>query len=105
LLETMIKNISNKNDLIRCVTVIRDSFKTITAEFGLNEKNCPTHPAFITLKQLKDLKKKGVKLFGIFENDEQIGFVAIEKPASPHITWKSWRFCPSTGMKGIAGTL
>jgi ribosomal protein S18 acetylase RimI-like enzyme len=73
-----IKEINSQRDLKNSVEVIRDSFKTVALEFGLNEGNCPTHPSFITLDRLLELKKKA-KLFGLFLNNLQVGFVAIEK--------------------------
>lgn len=73
-----IKEISGRRGLENSVGVIRDSFKTVALEFGLNKDNCPTHPSLITLDKLLQLKEKA-KLFGLFLNDEQVGFVAVEK--------------------------
>src|SRR4030042_963345 len=73
-----IKEINSQRDLKNSVKVIRDSFKTVALEFGLNEGNCPTHPSLITLDRLLELKAKA-KLFGLFWNNTQVGFVAIEK--------------------------
>jgi N-acetylglutamate synthase-like GNAT family acetyltransferase len=73
-----IKEINSRHDLENSVKVIRDSFKTVALEFGLNERNCPTHPSLITLDKLSELEKKA-KLFGLYSNSMQVGFVAIEK--------------------------
>jgi ribosomal protein S18 acetylase RimI-like enzyme len=73
-----IKGINSRRDLENSVKVIRDSFKTVALEFGLNEGNCPTHPSLITLDKLLELKSKA-KLLGLFLNKIQVGFVAIEK--------------------------
>lgn len=73
-----IKGINSRRDFENSVKVIRDSFKTVALEFGLNEGNCPTHPSLITLDKLLELKSKA-KLFGLFLNKIQVGFVAIEK--------------------------
>lgn len=59
--------------------VIRNSFRTVAKEFDLTRKNCPTHPSFITTKQLLNLKKKGLSFFGGYLDEVQIGFIAIEK--------------------------
>lgn len=72
-----IREIIDKRDLRNSAKVIRDSFKTVALEFGLTKQNCPTHPSFITLDKLWELQKKA-KLFGLFQNNMQIGFVAIE---------------------------
>jgi ribosomal protein S18 acetylase RimI-like enzyme len=73
-----IREISSRHDLENSVEVIRDSFKTVALEFGLNQDNCPTHPSLITLDRLLELKGKA-KLFGLFLKGRQVGFVAVEK--------------------------
>ena len=75
----MIKEILSENDIKNSVKVIRDSFRTVAVEFNLNRNNSPTHPSFMTLRQLRDLKRRGGKFFGFFKDNLYIGFVAIEK--------------------------
>jgi ribosomal protein S18 acetylase RimI-like enzyme len=45
----------------------------------LTRENAPTNGAFIKPDDLKALLEKGIILIGVFENEEQVGFVAIEK--------------------------
>ena len=59
--------------------VIRNSFRTVAKEFNLTRENCPTHPSFITVRQLTELKEKRVNLFGGIIRETQVGFVALEK--------------------------
>ena len=59
-MEPLVQEIADETGLNNSVTVIRKSFKTVAVEFGLTEKNCPTHPSFVTIKQLNELKMKGV---------------------------------------------
>lgn len=73
-----IREIVDEHDLKNSVKVIRDSFKTVAVEFKLTQDNCPTHPSFITIERLNELKKKA-RLFGLFKENMQVGFVAIEK--------------------------
>jgi len=75
----VIEDISDAADIVISVDVIRDSFRTVAEEFGLTPENCPTHPSFLTLSQLNKLKDKGVRFFGLFLGNNQIGFIAIEK--------------------------
>ncbi len=75
----MIKEITNDSEMEDSIKVIKGSFITVAKEFNINEENCSTNPAFITFEKLKASKEKGVKLFGLFQNNKQIGFVAIEK--------------------------
>ncbi len=48
-------------------------------DFGLTEENCPGNAAFTTLERLKKLKEKNAAFFGLYGDDKQIGFVAVEK--------------------------
>ena len=75
----MTREITDAEELINSVRVIRDSFKTVALEFNLTKKNCPTHPSFVTIRQLKQLRTKGLTFFGLFLSDRQAGFVAVEK--------------------------
>jgi ribosomal protein S18 acetylase RimI-like enzyme len=77
--QTEIREISGEEDLAESIRIIRDSFITVARDFNLTEENCPSNPAFISMKKLKELQSKGVKFFGLFTNDRQSGFVAIEK--------------------------
>ena len=36
------------SDLLRCLDVIRQSFKTVADDFGFTYENCPGHTSFIT---------------------------------------------------------
>jgi GNAT superfamily N-acetyltransferase len=74
----VIKEVKNRRDLENSVKVICDSFKTVALEFGLDERNCPTHPSLMTLDKLLELEKKS-KLFGLFLDNYQAGFLAVEK--------------------------
>ena len=77
--ELNIRETSSPSDLDVSLRVIRDSFQTVTGQFGLTEENCPTHPAFMTAGQLEDMKDRGLKLFGLFSRGQQVGFIAVEK--------------------------
>ncbi|MDR3587609.1 MAG: GNAT family N-acetyltransferase [Desulfosporosinus sp.] len=74
-----IKEIINEVSLQDSLMVIKDSFITVAREFNLTEENCPSNPAFTDLESLKKMKDKGIGMFGLFEERNQIGFVAIEK--------------------------
>jgi len=76
--KTTIREVT-KDQLIKSAQIIRDSFKPVAIEFSLTKDNCATHASFIKVRQLYKLWDRGIKLFGIFLSDRQIGFVAIEK--------------------------
>ena len=69
----------NLKELDHGAEVIRDSFKTVALELGLNRDNIPNHPSFMTAEQLREQIEKGIKFFGLFLDGEQIGSVAVEK--------------------------
>ena len=73
-----IREIKTKNDLINSHKLIKDSFKTVAEDFGLTIKNCPANPAFMKFSQLMEMKEKGNIMFGLFLEEKQVGFIAIE---------------------------
>ena len=75
----MIREITSDSRLKDSLEIIKDSFITVANELNLNKENCPAHPAFIGFRKLIELKEKGVRMFGMFYEDRQVGFVAIEK--------------------------
>lgn len=75
----MIREITNAEDLEESARIIREAFITVARDFDLTEENSPTNPAFMTFERLSKSKNKHVKFFGLFENEVQIGFVAIER--------------------------
>ena len=78
----MIKEISTLEELKSSTNVIRKSFYTVADEFGLTVQNCPTNPAFLDESDLLNKKEKNnVSMYGLFDECNQIGFVALEKPS------------------------
>ena len=75
----MIKELKSEEDLINCTELIRNSFKTVAAEFNLTLKNAPTHPSNLTLGALKDACSRGVVFYGLYYHDKLIGCIGIEK--------------------------
>ena len=102
---SMIREIASETELENSVGVIADSFRTVAVEFNLNQDNCPTHPSLVTLKQLQEMKRKGLKLFGLFENDAQIGFVAVEKKKDRVYSIEKLAVLPEYRHKGYGGEL
>ncbi len=75
----MIKEIADIEELTECAKVIRESFITVAHDLNLNQENAPTNPAFIKAESLLEAKNKGIRFFGLFERDRQIGCIAIER--------------------------
>ena len=74
-----IHEVTQEIELEESCRVIREAFATVAAEFGLTVQNNSTNPAFIGFDNLQAMQAKGVRLFGMYEGGEQIGFAAIEK--------------------------
>ena len=77
--ELSIREIDGDDELRNSARVIRNAFRTVAFEFNLTRKNCPTHPSFMTTRRLREDRNKGVKFFGLFLGDRQIGSIAVEK--------------------------
>jgi len=75
----MIKKVSLKDDFDQLSQLLNDAFRTVAYEFGLTEENAPTNNAFITSEELKTQLIERRQFFCYIENDEPIGFIAIEK--------------------------
>ena len=101
----MIRKITGDNGLQESIKVIRDSFITVAAELGLNEENCPTHPAFISLAKLKRLREKGAETFCLFHHSRQIGFVAVEKASGTRYYMEKLAVLPEYRHRGFGKRL
>jgi len=77
--EIVIREITGPAEFAESARVIRSSFRTVVKEFGLNRKNAPTHPGFLTVSRIKEMKSRGAKCFGQFLGKKQIGFIAVQK--------------------------
>jgi ribosomal protein S18 acetylase RimI-like enzyme len=77
-MEELIREIHD-NEIDASASVIGSSFMTVAKDFHITQENCPTNPAFITSEKMMESKNKGIKFFGLFRSDIQIGCVAIEK--------------------------
>ena len=59
--------------------VIRQSFATVAADFGLTEQNCPTNGAFIRVERLVSDWNRGDQMGGLFEAGKPVGFVQLSQ--------------------------
>ncbi len=75
----MIRELTTEKNISESVDIIQKSFSTVACQFNLTRDNCPTHPSFIQLENLLELKRKGLTFFGLFIGDIQAGFIAVER--------------------------
>jgi len=66
-----------ETDIPACVDVIRRSFATVAAKFGLTEQNCPSHTSFITAEKLQNHSDWGWLMFGLYEGGQLVGYVSL----------------------------
>jgi ribosomal protein S18 acetylase RimI-like enzyme len=79
---TIIKSLSSDQELEASINIISSSFVTVAREFNLTEENAPNNAAFIKPDNLLKMREKGILMFGLFDGDAQIGFVALERADS-----------------------
>jgi ribosomal protein S18 acetylase RimI-like enzyme len=77
--ELVIREIINESGLRTSARVVRNAFKTVALELNLTRENNPTHPSFMTTGRLRADRDEGVRFFGLFSGDRQIGFIAVER--------------------------
>ena len=75
----MIRELTDMKDFEVCAAVIRDSFTTVADQFNLTRENAPSNPAFITIESLISAREKGIRFFGLFDEQQLIGCIAIEQ--------------------------
>jgi GNAT superfamily N-acetyltransferase len=71
----------SETDREQIIHIIKRSYATVAAEFGLTSENAPTNPAFLTREQFHKHLNKEVALFGLKRDDMFLGCVAIEQSA------------------------
>ena len=71
----MIKEI-DKNNIPECVTVIKESFKTVADAFGFTTENAPGFTAFVTdeTRLLQWMNEQHRPMYGYFEGDKLVGY-------------------------------
>lgn len=75
----MIIQVDDKSHLNNCLEIIRNSFITVSKEFGLTENNCPSHTAFITIDKLEKQFNEGRPMFLFYQEDVPVGYFSLAK--------------------------
>lgn len=96
-----IRAIRDINEMTESASIIRKAFETVANEFNIKEEDVPSNPAFLTVESLIKSYKKGIELFGVFENEEQVGFVAIEKADNNIFYMEKLAVLPAHRHKGF----
>lgn len=94
-----------ETDIPQCADLIRQAFATAALEFGLTRENCPANGAFIADDKIRADMARKVTMFGLFEENVQIGFVALKKKNAS--TWYIEKLAvrPEFRRQGYGGRL
>ena len=101
----IIREINSETRIYKSAELVRGSFRTVANDFNLTKENCPTHPSFISDKQLFELHERGLWFFGLFVNENQTGFVAVEKSDATTYYMEKLAVVPNARHSGYGETL
>ena len=82
-----IREVTTELELERSAHLIRESFATVAAEFGITPENWPRYSGFVTLKSLKEQDKPCERQYGLFSGEIQVGFAAVSGPDEDGTCW------------------
>ncbi|MBR6808162.1 MAG: GNAT family N-acetyltransferase [Clostridia bacterium] len=68
-----------KNELLICLDVIHQSFRTVAEQFGLTKENCPKHTSFIPLSFLETQKNWGWNMYALYADEKIVGYMSLSK--------------------------
>ena len=88
-----------------CAELIRNSFGTVAAEFGLTPQNCPSNGAFIDAARLKADWEKGARMFGLFCHGELAGFAQLVKKGADAFSLEKLAVHPAYRHRGYGAYL
>ena len=75
----MIKAVE-RDELENCLSIIRNGFETVAAEFGLTSENCPNRGAADLLYETLECEfLRGDLMFVLIADHEYVGFVSVAK--------------------------
>ena len=75
----MIRQLDHK-EFPLAADVIRASFLTVANDLGLTEENCPKYVGFVTTAELLHTQFDwGWWIYGLFEDEQLVGYVSISK--------------------------
>ena len=100
----MIKQIQH-SELDTCLSVIRNSFADVAQEFNLTLDNCPNHTSFITMDILEYHWNNGFLMYGLYIDDEIIGYVSLEDKGDTVFELRNLSVLPKYRNKGYGEQL
>ena len=104
-MEKVVIRLAQDSELDKCAEVLRTSFATVAAEFGLTKENMPGSAAFIQTERLVADKEKGIVMYVLEENDVMVGFVALNNKGDNVFELQSLNMVPAYRHKGYGKQL
>lgn len=89
------------NQLDRCAAVIRESFATVAAEFGITEQKCPNYTSFIKTEKLEKEFATGYLMYGYYVNGQIAGFVSLSNAGGMAYELHHLAVLPEYRHKGV----
>lgn len=75
-----LKEITNYDELKKCLEIIIKTYKDRDEKLNLSKENNMRHSA-MTFEQLKEMYDDGIKMYGYFEEEKIIAFISLEHRA------------------------
>lgn len=101
----MIRQIE-KEDIDRCVQVIRDSFMTVAEEFGFTEENAPRFTAFATtVERLQWQYQEGRPMYVWEEEGQIVGYYSLHLQGEQKCELNNLSVLPAFRHRGIGEKL
>jgi hypothetical protein len=97
--------IQSKSELEDSILVVRQAFSTVAQEMGFTPEDNPTHPSFMQIQHMYELKEKNYSLYGLFEKQQQIGFIAIGPKVNGNINLEKLAVIAEKTSSGIRSGL
>jgi ribosomal protein S18 acetylase RimI-like enzyme len=86
-MEINIRQVNADENLETIVSVLHKAFGTVAVQFGLNEENNPSNPAFIKAEALSAQLHSRIVLYMLWLDQKPAGSVAIEKSPDQAATY------------------
>lgn len=75
----MIVKVDSKEQLEACLSIIRESFKTVADDFNLTKDNCPSHTTFMPLEKLQMQYEEDRAMFFYEKDGAKVGYFSLKE--------------------------
>jgi diamine N-acetyltransferase len=100
-----IREVTTDDELRESMRIIHVAFAPVAQELGITRESWPQCTGFITLDALNLGRLGGDRYFGLFDDETQVGFVAIPTPKEGHCHFGRLAVLPEHQHKGYGRQL